>query len=182
MNRREPRDMNSGLCSLIRENSRGEVRANEPLASHTSLKVGGAADCFGVPADLADLQGLLAVLKKQNIPYFVIGGGFNLLVRDGGFRGAVVSLARLNRLERREGDRIYAEAGATNLALARFAEQEGLAGLEFLAWIPGSVGGAVAMNAGAHGGATLDKVETLVTLRDQEPSELAQAELLFGYR
>ncbi len=174
--------MNSDLCSLLRKTSRGEVRANEPLASHTSLKVGGAADCFTVPADLADLQGLLAVLTEQDFPYLVIGGGFNLLVRDGGFRGVVVSLARLNRLERRNGNRIYAEAGATNLALARFTEQEGLAGLEFLAWIPGSVGGAVVMNAGAHGGATLDKVETLVTLRDHDLRELAQAELLFGYR
>lgn len=174
--------MNSDLCFLLRKTSRGEVRANELLAGHTSLKVGGMADCFAVPADLTDLQGLLAVLTEQNIPYLVIGGGFNLLVRDGGWRGVVVSLARLNRLERRDGNRIYAEAGVTNLALARFAEQEGLAGLEFLAWIPGSVGGAVAMNAGAHGGATLDTVETLVTLWDHELQELAQAELSFGYR
>jgi len=182
MNCREPWIMNSDLCALLRGTIRCELRANEPLARHTSLKVGGAADCFAVPADLADLQGLLAVLAEQKIPYLVIGGGFNLLVRDGGWRGVVVSLSRLNRLERRDGNRIYAEAGATNLALGRFAEQEGLAGLEFLAWIPGSVGGAAAMNAGAHGGATLEMVETLVTLRDQELLELAQAELTFGYR
>ncbi len=179
---REPRDMDSDLCALIGENFRGDLRANEPLARHTSLKVGGAAECFAVPADLADLQGLLTVLAERNIPYLVIGGGFNLLVRDGGWRGVVVSLTKLNRLERRDGNQIYAEAGVANLALALFAEEEGFAGLEFLAWIPGSVGGAVAMNAGAHGGATLEMVETLVTLRDNELLELTQEELVFGYR
>ena len=97
----------------------------------------------------------------------MIGGGYNLLVRDGGFRGVVISLRNLRRLEELPGGRVSAEAGVTNGALVRFAEEKRLAGMEFLIGIPGTVGGALGMNAGAHGEAVLDRVETLTTLRGE---------------
>ena len=155
---------------------------DEPLSRHTSLKVGGPADLFITPADLADLQALLAQLAATGIPYLVIGGGYNLLVRDGGCRGVVISLKNLARLELLAGNLIVAGAGATTGALVRFAEENSLAGLEFLSGIPGTVGGALSMNAGAHGETILERLETLTTLRGGEVRVARQAELEYGYR
>lgn len=161
---------------------RGEVIENEPLSRHTSLKVGGPADIFVTPADLADLRALLALLAEKGIPRLVIGGGYNLLVRDGGFRGVVISLRGLARLEQLDGNRILAEAGVTTGALVRFAEERELAGLEFLSGIPGTVGGALCMNAGAHGEAILDRVESLITIREGEVTTTERSGLNYGYR
>lgn len=161
---------------------RGEVLAGEPLARHTSLKVGGAADFFVIPADLDDLKGLLAALSLSGTPYLVIGGGYNLLVKDGGFRGVAISLKRLNRLSAIAGNRISAEAGTTNGALVRFSQEKGLAGLEFLCGIPGTIGGALAVNAGAHGEAVLEKVEALTTLVGGAVTVRAGNDLDYGYR
>src|SRR6266568_4266059 len=134
---------------MLADKVRGEVLTDEPLARHTSLQVGGAADFFVTPADLDDLRVLLALLASAGIPRLVAGGGCNLLVRDGGFRGAVISLKGLARLELLAGDRVMAEAGVKTGALVRFAADKVLAGVEFLSGIPGTVGGALAMNAGA---------------------------------
>jgi len=131
---------------------RGEVRENEPLARHTSLAVGGPADLFIIPEDRADVVALMAILIPTGISRFVIGAGYNLLVRDGGFRGAVISLERLKGLQFMAADGcISAEAGTGLAQLVRFAQQQGMTGIEFLGGIPGTVGGAVAVNAGAHG-------------------------------
>jgi len=161
---------------------RGELRANEPLAVHTSLRVGGPADWFAVPADRDDLLGLLGGLEASGIPCLVIGGGYNLLVRDGGFRGVVISLERLATVERLSGDRVRVEAGVTNQQLARFCRDERLTGLEFLAMIPGTVGGALAVNAGAHGAAVMERVVRLVTRTGGTVREWAVTERTFGYR
>ena len=161
---------------------RGEVLTNEPLARHTSLRVGGPADLFITPADLADLQALLALLSAAGTPWLVIGGGCNLLVRDGGFRGAVISLKGLARLEQLAGERLDVGAGVPTGLLIRFAAERGLSGLEFLAGIPGTAGGALAMNAGAHGEAILERVETLTTLTGGELSVKGREELAYGYR
>ncbi len=161
---------------------RGELRENEPLAGHTSLRVGGPADWWALPVDRADLLGLLAVLETNGVPCLIIGGGYNLLVRDGGFRGVVVSLERLATVERLSGDRIRAEAGVTNPQLARFCRDERLTGLEFLAMIPGTVGGALAVNAGAHGTAVMERVARLVTRTGGSLREWAATERSFGYR
>lgn len=161
---------------------RGEVLNNEPLSRHTSLKVGGAADLFVVPADLADLRDLMAALSANSIPWMVIGGGYNLLVRDGGFRGAVISLKGLDRLQQLDADLVVAEAGVATGVLALFAAERGLAGIEFLIGIPGTVGGAISMNAGAHGAAVLDRVESLEIIRGGEVAVLARDELDYGYR
>lgn len=174
--------MTSALASLLRERLRGQVLEREPLALHTSLKVGGAADIFVVPEDRADLQALMSLLAGQTTPFLIIGGGYNLLVRDGGFRGVVISLARLTALEQHPGNRIDVEAGVANRQLVSFCRERGLAGAEFLAGIPGSIGGALAMNAGAHGGAILELVVSLTTLREGMVVTTERGELHYGYR
>jgi UDP-N-acetylmuramate dehydrogenase len=161
---------------------RGEILRDEPLARHTSLKVGGPADLFVTPADRDDLKTLIDKLLAAKIPHLVLGGGYNLLARDRGFRGAVISLRALDRVEELPGSRISVEAGVTNGALVRFAEERNLAGIEFLIGIPGTVGGAVAVNAGAHGEAVLDRVESLTTLREGRVLVTEKEELSFGYR
>jgi UDP-N-acetylmuramate dehydrogenase len=170
------------IRSQIAGSIRGELLYNEPLSRHTSLKLGGPADLFAVPADLADLRALMAALAASGTPWMAIGGGYNLLVRDGGFRGAVISLKSLDRLQQIDADHLVAEAGVATGGLALFAAERGLAGLEFLIGIPGTVGGALSMNAGAHEGALLDSVESLETIRGGEVTVLQRGNLDYGYR
>jgi UDP-N-acetylmuramate dehydrogenase len=174
--------LEENIRTLISGSIRGDLLYDEPLSRHTSLKVGGPADLFVIPADLADLRALMAALAANGIPWMVIGGGYNLLVRDGGFRGAVISLKGLDRLQQLDGDHVVAEAGVATGALALFAAERGLAGIEFLIGIPGTVGGALSMNAGAHGAAVLDSVESLETIRGGEVAVSARVELDYGYR
>lgn len=174
--------MTSDLFAALRARIRGEILRDEPMARHTSLKVGGPADFFVSPADRGDLQALMTLLTETGTPHLVVGGGFNLLVRDGGIRGVVVSLRHLAAMERLAGNRVRIGAGAGNGELVRFLTAEGLTGLEFLSCIPGTVGGALAMNAGAHGDATLDRVEELVTLREGAVRRAGRDEIEYGYR
>jgi UDP-N-acetylenolpyruvoylglucosamine reductase len=138
------------------------VRRDEPLAKRTTLRVGGPADLFMEPADESELGVVLDLVRTHEVPLFVLGRGSNLLVRDGGIRGAVVSLQHphFSRIEV-QGERIEAGAGAYLKHLANAARDAGLTGFEFLEGIPGSLGGALRMNAGAMGGWTFDRVETL---------------------
>jgi len=161
---------------------RGEVLENESLARHTSLRVGGPADLFVIPADADDLSTLLQRIVYAGMPWLTVGGGYNLLVRDGGFRGAVISLNRLARIELTADGLVRAEAGATNRQLVSLCREEALTGLEFLCGIPGTVGGALRMNAGAHGGSILERVETLVLMREGQIIEMERDSLSFGYR
>lgn len=134
---------------------RGSVRRDAPLAPCTWFHVGGLADLLVRPADEEDLATFLAALPAD-VPLTVIGAGSNLLVRDGGVRGAVVRLGPAFASLTSEGDRIQAGAGALDGAVARQAEAVGLGGLEFLSGIPGTIGGAVRMNAGAFGRSLAD--------------------------
>jgi UDP-N-acetylmuramate dehydrogenase len=161
---------------------RGRLLANEPLSLHTSLKVGGPADLYAVPEDAADLQTLLCWLKVQAIPWLAIGRGYNLLVRDKGYRGAVISLERFNRITAIGEQSIRAEAGAENLAVVRFAQERGLGGIGFISGIPGTVGGAIKMNAGAYGSGILEWTESLTLLHNGEVGEYRLEELDYGYR
>ena len=174
--------MTSEFYAQLFARVRGEVLCTEPMVRHTALRVGGPADFFVTPADLDDLRELVAFLDEVGSPYLVIGNGYNLLVRDGGFRGVVISLARLKTLELVAGGRIRAGAGVPTQLLVRFAREQGLAGIEFLCGIPGSIGGAVAMNAGAHGWAILDRVTELATLRGGAMSAISREQLRYGYR
>ncbi len=152
------------------------------MSLHTSLKVGGPADLFAIPEDVKDLKVLLAWLGEQNIPWLTIGRGYNLLVRDKGIRGAVISLERLNRISSAGGALIKAEAGAENLAVVRFAQSRGLGGIGFISGIPGTVGGAIKMNAGAYGEGILERTEQLTLLRSGSIQEFSMEELDYGYR
>lgn len=152
------------------------------MALHTSLKVGGPAELFAIPADAADLQSLLAQLTERNMPWMAVGRGYNLLVRDGGIRGAVVSLERFNRIERVEENEVKAEAGAENLAVVRFAQNMGLGGIGFISGIPGTIGGTIKMNAGAYGEGILEKTERLTLLRAGAILNLPISEMDYGYR
>jgi len=152
------------------------------MSRHTSLKVGGPADLYAIPEDADDLQDLLHWLKDQNIPWLPIGRGFNLLVHDKGIRGTVISLERFNRITDLGERRILAEAGAENLVVVRFAQELGLGGIGFISGIPGTVGGAIKMNAGAYGSGILERTESLTLLRDGNIAQYRMEELDYGYR
>ncbi|HCE69547.1 MAG: UDP-N-acetylenolpyruvoylglucosamine reductase [Geobacteraceae bacterium GWC2_55_20] len=170
---------------------RGRLLYDEPMSLHTSLKVGGPADLYAVPEDSADLQALLKWLSAEGIPWLAIGRGYNLLVRDKGIRGAVISLERFNRIEvvsdgdyppLATGAYVRAGAGAENLSLVRFAQERGLGGIGFISGIPGTVGGAIRMNAGAYGQGILEHTQCLTLLRDGIVREFCINELDYGYR
>jgi UDP-N-acetylmuramate dehydrogenase len=152
------------------------------MSRHTSLKVGGAADLYAEPEDADDLLTLVRGLEERQSPWLAIGRGYNLLVRDGGIRGAVISLAHFNRISEAGERLIRAEAGAENLALVRFAQERGLGGIGFISGIPGTVGGAVKMNAGAYGSWVLERLESLTLLRDDTVAEYPREDLGYGYR
>jgi UDP-N-acetylenolpyruvoylglucosamine reductase len=138
------------------------IRCQEPLAEHTTLRVGGPADVYVEPASEDELAVSLKFCGERRLPFFVLGRGSNLLVRDGGFRGVVICLAHAHfrRIEV-AGERLRCGAGAKLKQVAVEAKRQGLSGLEFLEGIPGSVGGALRMNAGAMGGATFDVIESV---------------------
>ena len=131
---------------------------NEPMAKHTTWKVGGFASCFFQPKDVADLADFMGSLSPKE-PLLWLGLGSNLLVRDGGFKGTVISTkGRLNGIELADENRLWIGAGTPCAHVARYAARLGLCGAAFLAGIPGTMGGALAMNAGAFGGETWDRV------------------------
>ena len=124
------------------------IRFDEPMARHTSLRVGGPADALATPAERGELAALLLLCREARLPVLFLGRGFNTLVRDEGVDGVVIQLSRFRRLEERPGGCLRAEAGVSHAQLTRFCVERGLAGLEFGAGIPGSVGGWLTMNAG----------------------------------
>lgn len=155
---------------------------NEPMSAHTTFRVGGPAELLVQPK-LEELADLTAFFKERNLPYTVIGNGSNLLVSDNGIKGAVIELGRAASEIRVEGTRIYAEAGAMLSKTASTAASFGLTGMEFASGIPGTIGGAVVMNAGAYGG-EMSRIIKEVTVLTPEGTKkkLSTAELKFGYR
>ena len=170
---------------------RGEVKLNEPLSSHTSFRIGGPADALVYPVDKQDVIVLLKEIKIRGLNYFFLGGGTNLLVRDGGFRGVAISLARmasisLDREFRSVGGTfavLHVQAGAPLQRLLNFSVENGLTGLEFATGIPGTVGGAVCMNAGTADG-ELGDIADSVTLISPDGRLITKSseEMGFGYR
>jgi UDP-N-acetylmuramate dehydrogenase len=166
---------------------RGEMRMNESMKKYTSWRAGGEAERMYIPADLADLTQFIRDLPEDE-PVHMVGLGSNLLVRDGGIKGTVVVLhARLNdlRLEQQneEGGLIYAGAGVACAKVARFAALHNLTGAEFLVGIPGTVGGALAMNAGCYDTETWGVVEQVKTLsRTAQLCEHLPGDYEIGYR
>jgi UDP-N-acetylmuramate dehydrogenase len=161
---------------------RGALKLDEPMSRHVSWRTGGPADRCYLPADLEDLAHFLRQLPPGE-PLLFVGLGSNLLVRDGGWRGTVVMTHAAAWRPRMEGALIYAEAGVASPKVARFAALHELQGAEFLAGVPGCVGGALAMNAGCYGGETWDIVERVATIdRAGSVVERARAEFDIGYR
>jgi UDP-N-acetylenolpyruvoylglucosamine reductase len=146
----------------LRISSATLLRRDEPMAKHTTLRVGGPADVYVEPASEADLAAILKFCDERGIKFFVLGRGSNLLVRDAGFRGVVICLAQpaFSKIEIR-GDKMFCGAGARLKNVSIEARRNGLSGFEFFEGIPGSVGGALRMNAGAMANATFDIVESV---------------------
>lgn len=161
----------------------GEIRVNEPMCKHTSWRVGGPAETFFVPSSLDDLSMFLRELHPA-VPVFWFGVGSNLLVRDGGISGVVISASRiLKDLERVEHYVVRAGCGLPCTQLARQCIRWGIGPSEFFAGIPGTVGGALAMNAGAHGSETWERVESVRTIdRAGDINQRAPSEYSVGYR
>jgi len=160
----------------------GKLLLNEPLARYTSWRVGGCADRFYIPADLQDLCAFLKSLPADE-PIHFIGLGSNLLVRDGGVRGTVVLMHNVLTTLRMDGDLVYAESGVTCAKLAKFSAKEAKQGAEFFAGIPGTLGGALAMNAGCYGSETWDVVQRVTTIdRRGQLHERDAAEFVATYR
>lgn len=161
-----------------------EVLARESLARYTTLKIGGQATKFCQPNSTEELVELLANLKQQGEPWYVIGGGSNMLISSEGVEGTVIRTAQMTKVTQLDSNVIEAGAGARLPHLARQAAALGLAGFEFAVGIPGTVGGGIIMNAGAHGSCVADLIES-VTIYDtvlENVRTLANDELDFQYR
>jgi UDP-N-acetylmuramate dehydrogenase len=156
---------------------------DEPMRNHTSFRIGGPADVLVLPGSIADLRQTVRLARRLSLPLTVTGNGSNLLVRDGGLRGIVLKLGDAFDRIAVQGSRMTARSGALLAVVSRAAGEHALVGLEFAIGIPGTLGGAVIMNAGAYGGEMKDVV-THVTALDEtgELHELGPAELQFGYR
>jgi len=161
-----------------------ELRLDEPMARHTTLRLGGPADLWARPSDAAALQVLLAACHRRGVAVSFVGGGSNLLVRDGGIRGVVINLARMNRVERPDPAdpvRVDVEAGATTGRLLQHVTAWELGGLEFLGGVPGSVGGGLIMNAGTYLG-EFTKVVTCVRSLHRDGSARVRDHAACGFR
>lgn len=161
---------------------RGEVLRGALLAVRTAIRVGGPADLLARPRDPDDLAALLRACRELGLPLLVLGGGANLLVADRGVRGVVLKLPRDFGEERADGERLVLSAGAATSRLVAKAQALGLVGCEFVAGIPGTLGGTVAMNAGTRTGEMKDVVRRVELATAEGAGWVAAAELAFGYR
>lgn len=160
------------------------IRRDEPLAKHTTLRVGGPADFYVEPGNEEDLASVVKFCGEREMCFFILGRGSNLLVRDGGFRGVAICLSQphFSKIEI-VGERLHCGAGAKLKNISVETKRNNLSGVEFLEGIPGSVGGALRMNAGAMGGQTFDAVESVRVMDfDGNVSELTPKEMSVAYR
>jgi UDP-N-acetylmuramate dehydrogenase len=161
---------------------KGVVTFNVPLAAYTSFRIGGPADAVVEPVDIDDVRRLVVQARARKVPLFVVGGT-NLLIRDGGIRGIVVSLAKLRAIKEEPGHVLYAEGGVGMPTLIGYAIRRSLAGLEWAAGIPGTVGGCVVMNAGTRLGEMKDTVKAVrVVTINGRVVDLPASAIRFGYR
>jgi len=168
--------------NVVKNMAKENISFGEPLKHHTFTKIGGKADIFITPANLLELQSVIQQARQFDIPITVIGNGSNVIVRDGGLRGITLCLVKMNHVNTRD-NMITAECGAALIEVSQQALHSELTGLEFACGIPGTIGGALYMNAGAYGGEISDVLEraTVLTL-DGELLTLTKDEFSFGYR
>mgnify|MGYP002510904153 FL=1 len=160
-----------------------QVWAQEPMKKHTTFRVGGCARYLVEPGDVQQLSAVVNACREQKVPYYVVGNGSNLLVSDAGYNGVIIHLFKNMSEIRTEGNHMILQAGALLARAARTACREGLSGLEFASGIPGTVGGALVMNAGAYGGEMKDVVSRVTVLTSEgEPREYTKEQMAFGYR
>lgn len=160
-----------------------KVLTEEPMASHTTFRIGGPADYFVLPENVEELTGVLKLCREEGMPYFILGNGSNLLVGDQGFRGVVIQLYKNFDGIEIQGTTVKARAGAMLIRVAKEAATAGLTGLEFASGIPGTMGGAMVMNAGAYGGEMKDVVTSVLVLtKEGEIRTLSKEEMKFRYR
>lgn len=171
------------FCHKIKQQlTAGTLLEREPMSRHTSFRIGGPADLFVQPANVDELWKVLQLAREAQVPFFVMGNGSNLLISDEGFRGMIVHTGGLREISV-DGDVIYAQAGALLSGVARAAWEHGLTGMEFAAGIPGTLGGAVCMNAGAYGGEMKDiLLDAEVLTREGEQRVLTVDTLDLSYR
>lgn len=155
---------------------------NEPMSRHTTFRVGGAADVFVTPESEDNVKTVLEYVNKNSVPYYIIGNGSNLLVKDKGFRGVIIQLYKNFSEIKTEGNIIRAQAGALLSAAAREAMNNSLRGMECLSGIPGTIGGAVCMNAGAYGGEIKDIVTEVKVIRNGKVETIDNKSAGFCYR
>ena len=159
------------------------VKVNEPMKRHTTFRIGGPADYFLMPSSEKELKGIIEICKSEELPYFILGNGSNLLVSDKGYRGVIVQLYKNYGDIAVKGDEIHASAGALLSQIAAAARNSSLTGFEFAGGIPGTLGGAVVMNAGAYGGEMKDVLkEVTVMTAEGEILTLPAEKLQMGYR
>jgi UDP-N-acetylmuramate dehydrogenase len=166
---------------------KGELRVMEPMSNHTSLRIGGPAEVFAIPHDFLSLKNMLLILKRRGISFLPLGGGTNVLVRDGGIEGVVISLQSFRRIEILNEDEefvtLFVEVGTPLQRLVSFTKEKGYSGMEGLAGIPGSVGGAICGNAGAFGYEMKDVLLSVWIMDEEGKVEKVKAEEIgFGYR
>lgn len=173
-------DFYNGLVAIVGEKN---VRTDEPLKLHTTFKIGGPADYFVKPSDSVQTASIINLCRDNEVPWFILGNGSNLLVSDSGYRGVVINIAdNMNRISV-DGERITAQAGAMLIKVSGTARDNSLTGMEFASGIPGTVGGAVYMNAGAYGGDMSGVVSKVTALTQAgEICEIDGKDMKFAYR
>lgn len=177
--------MEGDILGNIREVINPEqVFFEEPMKNHTSFRVGGTADVLVKPTCITDIEAVIGWCEEQSIPYYIIGNGSNLLVGDNGIRGVVIQIGTdFSEIEVGDDNTIWVQAGCMLGKVANVALEHGLTGMEFASGIPGTIGGAVMMNAGAYGGEIKDIIECVTLLSpDGEVLILPQDQMEFGYR
>ncbi|KXL53298.1 UDP-N-acetylenolpyruvoylglucosamine reductase [Anaerotignum neopropionicum] len=175
--------MDSVVAALRVRLGEDAVLADEPMDGHTTFRTGGPADIFIMPGSFKEVKESISILKENNIPFMVIGNGSNLLVRDKGIRGAVIQLGRRLSKVDVDGEFVFAEGGALLTALSAKAAENALSGLEFASGIPGTVGGAITMNAGAYGGEMKDVLISVEVLTEEMEVKTIPVEALeLSYR
>lgn len=159
------------------------ILIDEPMSRHTTFRVGGPADFFVTPKAKEEVRDVIRICKEAGMPYYIIGNGSNLLVSDAGYRGVIVQIYKEMNEVKVEGDLVKAQAGALLSGIAAKALGAELSGFEFASGIPGTIGGACAMNAGAYGGEMKDVLESVTVLTGEgKIIELGRNELELGYR
>ena len=176
--------MNSEVIETLTQIvSKENIAIDEPMSRHTTFRTGGPASLFLRPGDEDQILRVVEALKKTDEDYMFLGNGSNLLVSDKGYNGVVISLDRLDDISLEDGDIVCAQAGALNSKIASFARDNCLAGFEFAAGIPGTIGGAMIMNAGAYGGEMKQITKSVKAISPEgQVKELSGDDCDFGYR